>query len=837
MLEKMNEYGTTPPEDAPMGDMEVDLGDAEELADIVVDANGDIVVQMEAVEGEVVEAFDTNLATLMDEADLNRLGAEICEKVEEDLRSRAPWYERYAQGLRRLGVYDAKAEVGALGTAEVNHPLLLEAATQFQARAMAELYPPSGPVKGSIPGKKTQALLDQAVRIEQTLNYELTVADRTYYDEQDSQLLRLAFSGSEFQKVYDDPLTGRTVSRWVKAEDFIVPYSAGDLRTTPRYTHCIPVEHCDYKRFVKAGRYREVDLCESGDADADAGQAQVQEALDTIQGEDKPALQMAGDTCHRFYETHIDMDLKGFEHDVPCPYVVTVDKETQKVLAIYRNWQEGDEKYAKRQWFTHRKFLPGLGFYGFGLIHCIGGLGETATQLLRILLDAGAFATLQGGFKSKDAKLKGNVVLQPGVWQDCEMTSEELSRAFYTPPFKEPSEVLFRVLGLVVESGQRFAATQETMVGDAATTGPVGTMVAQIEQGSKVFSGIHKRLHKALGDEFILYAELYGENMPEVGLRDTDGGPVMRSDFDGRVDVVPVSDPNIFSSSQRIAMGQTAYQMAVAMPDLADRRLAAVELLRAMRFPNPERIFPDKQEMAERADPVTEGSLLLMGRPLQAYFDQNHGAHIRVHMLQMQQLPPPMQAGLQAHVTEHMAMDLRLRFQQMLGAQLPPMNFMARTGEQMVTPLPPEVENQIAMMAAQGAQQIMQQQQAQQQAEQAPAQQAPAEDSRAAEAEFMVDQQRKDAAFAQDQQRKDAAAMAEVDRKDAMAGLSPTLVKQAGEFIAKTGVQMSPRELALLSKVTGQPFADVVARVARLLMAGQGGSQFQQTEAFNRRDE
>jgi hypothetical protein len=332
--------------------------------------------------------------------------------------------------------------------------------------------------------------------------------------------------------------------------------------------------------------------------------------------------------------------------------------------------------------------------------------------------------------------------------------------------------------------------------------------------------------------------------MPMVGSFETDGGVATQADFDGRVDVVPVSDPNIFSSAQRIAMAQSALQLAQAMPDLADRREAAVQLLNALRFPNAEKIFPKKQT-GERADPVTEGSLVLLGRPLDAYLDQNHPAHIQVHMAQMQGLPPPFQPAMQAHIAEHMAMQQRLQFQQMMGVPLPPLNFQAESTEPMVPQLPPEVENQIAMMAAQAVQQMQQQQMAQQQAQQQAQQGGPAqppqpqgEDPRVAQAQFQMDQQRKDAAFKMDQQRKDQAAMADVDRKDAMAGLSPQLVKDATQFVTETGVQMSPRELALLSKVLGLPFQKVVSELARILSGGQGGSQFQQTENFvNRRNE
>ncbi len=801
----------------------------EEQSEIFIDPEtGDVVEEsLEVSLGLETIPFNANLATILSEEELKEIGCDICEKVKADKESRKRWYDTLKNGLDTLGIYcpDDDADTGIQ---RVTHPLLIEAATQFQARAMAELLPPGGPVKGSIVGLQTEETTQQAQRVEEYMNYQLTVENRGYYEERDQMLYLLPFTGSEFDKQYDDPTTGRVLSRWVRSDHFIVPYDAKSLETAPRYTHELHMTLNEYRKAVKAGMYTDVLLDEEDPDDTmveEGEEAPLTEKLLTLDGQEKPASRMDGDKEMVLYETHIDYDLEGFEEDIALPFVITVDSKTEKVVSIRRNWKELDELKLKRIHFTHKKFLPGFGFYGFGLLHAIGNLGEAATEILRILIDAGAFATLQGGFKSKDAKLKGDIELTPGTWNDTEMTADELARAFYTPPFKEPSQVLFSLLGMITELGQRFAATTETMVGDAATTGPVGTMVAQIEQGSKVFSGIHKRLHYAFGTEFIHIADLNGETLPDAYpyMPKSGNKMIMRSDFDGRVDVIPVSDPNIFSSAQRIAMAQTALQLAQSMPDIADRRKAAVGLLAAMRFPNPEAIFPEKAK-AQRLDPVSENAALLVGRPIKAYIEQHHQAHNASHMAQLQALPEQYRPLMMAHMMEHEAMNQMMLLTQR-GVPLPPVDWSAEVTEPMFQELPPELETQVAMMAAQALQQMMQQQQAAQQAQQPQGQQQadPAAEEARKNAAFQGEEQRKQAAFEAEQARKDQQLAISADREDALAGIEPSLVKQAGEFLKASGIQMSPRELAVMAKALGQPFSAVVQAISRLSMQNQGG--------------
>ena len=767
--------------------------------------------------------FNSNLVACMDEEDADEMGSKILEMVKTDIEARKPWYEKLKKGMERLGVYDPDAGAST-GIAKVSHPLLLEAATQFQARAMTELLPPGGPVKAASVGKDSPELIAQGERVSGYMNYQLVYEDRNYYDERDQMLFLLPFTGSEFDKQYCDPVTKKVVSRWVRCDDFVVPYNTKNLQEAPRYTHIIRRTGAVLRAQMAAGFYHDVDLGDPVDSDASVAPLTIK--LNELDGQEKTTT-LDDDKEYTLYEVHIDYDVPGLEEPQQLPFVATIDSDTGKMLGLYRNWREPDPLKLKRVWFTHKKFLPGFGFYGFGLLHCIGNLGDAASDILRILIDSGAFATLQGGFKSIDAKMKGDVELIPGVWNDTEMTAEELSRAFYTPPWKEPSQVLENLLGTLVSAGQKFASTTETMTGDAATTGPVGTMVAQIEQGSKVFSGIHKRLHKAFGDEFIHIAELNGENLPEAyPYRMSDDSQfVLRSDFDSRVDIMPVSDPNIFSSAQRIAMGQAALQLATQLPDLGDRREAAVQLLTAMRFPNPEKIFPKPTEAA-RADPLSEGSLLLMGRPIKAYVDQDHPSHITVHMGQMQGLPQPNQPLMQAHIFEHMAMEQYKKFAGM-GLPLPPLKWDAEKKEAMMPPLPPEMENQLAVASAKAMEQVLAEEK-QKQAEAEAAQKAPqggADPEQQAQMKAALHQQtqqQKDEAFQKDQARKDAALAAQVDRQDALEGVSPTLVKQAQEFISQQNLQMSPRELAVMSKALGAPFAKVVEALSRMQQGGQG---------------
>lgn len=833
------ERGLEDEEALPFG-MEVDIAEPglgagfEELAD------GGIAVDMDGTGQPANDAGDpedhyANIAEFLDQNELGRIGQEVCEAVKADIESREDWNERLAKGLEVLGIkMPTDADMGALKIAKaIHHPLLAEALVQFQARAYSELFPPGGPAKGTVLGKRTRERIEQADRVESFLNYQLTLQDRPYYEESDQLLFMLGMEGSQFRKVYRDPLLKRNVARWVRAEHFVVPYGATSLETTPRYTHILRETKNDVLKRMRAGYYVQEELQPPQDSDAERTNIQV--AKDEAEG--KSPSSREEDAEYTTYETHIELDIKGFEDvddlgrptGVALPYVVCVDRDTEKVRAIYRNWKERDEDKTKRVWFSHYKYLPGTGFYGFGLLHMIGGLSNAATAILRLIVIGAGYAGAQGGFKTKEGRgLPSSVQIEVGTWKEVDASAEELSKGFWTPPFKEPAEALFKVLGLIQELSQRFASTTESMVGDAKNTGPVGTTVALIEQGSKVFSGIHKRCHVALGYELRLLAELNGEYTPEEGYPYEVPGAsqqVFRQDFDERVDVEPVSDPNIYSSTQRIALAQAGVQMADAAPDLVDRREAYRRMFEAMRTPDVDAILPDKQKI-QRCDPVTENSFAMVGKPVRVYPEQNHDAHISVHMgaLQLAQGPAGeiMRQALLAHVAEHEAYRMRLMLSQDMGMQLPPIDLYADGSEDepVTQELPPQLENMIAMRAAQVMQALTAQLgQAQQAAAKAPGEQAQSDAEKQAESE----QARKDQASQKDEERKDMKIAADIDRQDAMAGIDPATVKGAQDYLSQRGLDraITPRQLAVVSRALGRSFDDTV----RLIMASGAGGQ------------
>jgi len=822
--------------------------------------DGGIVIDFAPSEA-VSEGGDTsdhyaNLAEYIDPTELANLGADICEGVEADIKSRDEWNQRLAKGLEVLGItIPSDADMGVLKVAKaIHHPLLAEALVQFQARAYAELFPPGGPAKATALGKRTKELEEQAQRVENFLNYQTTLQDRPYYEESDQLLFMLGLEGSQFRKVYQDPLLKRNVARWVRAENFVVPYSATSFETATRYTHILKETKNDVLKRMKAQYYKADPLEPPTDAGADRATLTV--AKDEAEGK-QPELRDE-DAEYTTYECHTDRDIKGFEDldfegkpsGVALPYVVLVDKETQKVRAVFRNWKETDQEKTKRVWFSHYKYLPGTGFYGFGLLHTIGGLSNAATALLRLIVASAGFAGMQGGAKTRSGRgLPTNFTLEFGEYKEVDLTAEELAKVFWTPNFKEPGESLFRVLGLIQELAQRFASTTEAMVGDAKNTGPVGTTLALIEQGSKVATGIHKRCHIALGYELRLLADLNGEYTPEEGYPYDvvgDSKQVLKSDFSDKVDVSPVSDPNIFSSTQRIAMAQAELQLADSAPDLYNRREAHLRMLRALRVEDPESLLPDKARL-HRCDPVTENALAMTGHPLKVFQDQNHDAHNAVHLgdlkIMVAQGSPSAQMFQQVilpHIAEHEAMAMRLKMMQAMGMQLPPVNLYAQPGddEEEVVELPPEVENQIAVKAAGVMQQLLQQlAQAQQAAtggEGGAAADGAQEREQSAKDHAQGEEQddaatggeikRKDAAAAAEQRRKDIALHAQVDRDDAKAGLDPASVKGAQQYLQQRGLdqKISPRALSVTSRALGKSFDDVVKAIMFMEKEGQG---------------
>ena len=647
--------------------------------DLQVETIGDEVLIGDPELDKTVEpdsTFDENLAEDMSAKDLGRTASDLINYYNNDREARSEWEERYKKGLETLnpdgGMEDSEDERASRGLSIVVHPMIAEAATQFNARAIAELYPSGGPVKTVIVGDPNEELEEQARRVREYMNYQITQEMPEYFPDLDQMLFHLPLVGQTFKKVWWDSNMERQCSQFVKAEDFVVAPESKDLHTSPRYTHVIRMPKNDYNRYVQSGYYLPTsdkggDLDPSGDT------------IGNIEGVDQYG-DSSEDEVITLLEMHVYESFEDEDAEVAIPYVVTVDYDNEKIVSIRRNWREEDELKKRRDWFVSYKFLPGLGFYGFGLYHLIGGLGKAATGSLRALLDSAAFANMQGGFKLRGRVTGGEVQVNPGEFVDLDATVDDVNKAIMPLPFKEPSGSLFNLLGFIVDAGQRFASTADLNVGDVNPNAPVGSTVALIEQGSKAFSAIHKRLHYSQGQEFKLIAQLNAENLPEEFTFSLIGSSaeVYAADFNDRIDILPVSDPNIFSTAQRIAQAQSVLQMAQSAPNMHDMYAAYKRMYEAIRIPNIDEILI-KPEDAPRMDPIDENMSVMYGKPIKAFIEQDHDSHIAVHM---QFLSDPSLAGnpgaagmqpiLVAHVAEHIALLYRTRMEASIGVPLPP---------------------------------------------------------------------------------------------------------------------------------------------------------------------
>ena len=541
--------------------------------DLQVEEIGDDVLIGDPELDNVVETdtnFDANLAEDMSDKELNNSASALITYYNNDREARSEWEERYKKGLKTLdpdgGMEESEDERATRGLSIVVHPMIAEAATQFNAKAIAELYPSGGPVKTVIVGEPNEELEDQSRRVREYMNYQITQEMPEYFPDLDQMLFHLPLVGQTFKKVWWDSTMDRQCSQFVKAEDFVVAPESKDLYTSLRYTHVIRIPKNDYNRYVQSGYYLPSDDT-GGDIDPSGDTIGEIEGVDQY-GDDSQDEVMTLLEMHVYdnFEDDIDDD---DQNAVGIPYVVTVDYDNENIVSIRRNWREEDDMKKRRDWFVSYKFLPGLGFYGFGLYHLIGGLGKAATGSLRALLDSAAFSNMQGGFKLRGRVSGGEVQVNPGEFVDLDATVDDVNKAIMPLPFKEPSSSLFSLLGFIVDAGQRFASTADLNVGDVNPNAPVGSTVALIEQGSKAFSAIHKRLHYAQGQEFKLIADLNAENLPEQFTFSLIGSSseIMAADFNDRIDILPVSDPNIFSSAQRIAQAQAILQMAQSAPE------------------------------------------------------------------------------------------------------------------------------------------------------------------------------------------------------------------------------------------------------------------------------
>ena len=634
------------------------------------------------IKQDIDSEFDSNLAEEISEKELNRKAQHLIVKYDEDREARSDWEERYKAGLRTVdpdgGMSEEEDARASRGLSTVVHPMIAEAATQFNARSIAELYPSGGPVKTVIVGEPNEETEEQARRVKDFMNYQITQEMPEYFPDLDKMLFQLPLVGHAFKKVWWDANMERQCSKFVKAEDFVVAPESTDLYTSLRYTHVIRMPKNDYNRYVEAGwylpsKYTGDGIDPSGDTTEDI------EGVDPYSTSDEVMTLLEMHVYESFDGVDGYDDTEDNEDAVGLPYVITIDYDSEKVVSVRRNWDADDEDMRRLDWFVSYPFLPGVGFYGFGLYHLIGGLGKAATGSLRALLDSAAFANMQGGFKLKGRVTGGELQVNPGEFADLDATVDDVNKAIMPLPFKEPSGALFNLLGLITDAGRRFANTADMNVGDVNPNAPVGTTVALIEQGSKSFSAIHKRLHYAQGQEFKLLAKLNAKYLPENFDFALSGSSsvIYAADFNDRIDIIPVSDPNIFSTAQRIAQAQSIMQMANAAPQFHDVYEAYKRMYEAIRIPNIDEVLKKPQE-AVRLDPIDENMSLMYGKPIKAFPEQDHDAHIAVHM-QFMQDPSlaanpgarAMQPLLIAHIAEHVALLYRQRMQSAIGVPLP----------------------------------------------------------------------------------------------------------------------------------------------------------------------
>ena len=609
--------------------------------------------------------FSANLADLMDDSDLNSLKNDLMGNIDADKDSRSDWEKTYKDGLEYLGMKYEERSQPFEGASGVMHPLLAESVTQFQAQAYNELLPSQGPVKTQVLGMTTPDSEAQASRVQEFMNYQLMQIMKEYDPETDQMLFYLPLSGSAFRKVYYDQNLGRAVSKFIPSEDLIVPYAATDLHSATRITHVINMSINDIKKLQQIGFYSDVDV-DSGNmlaSDTDG----IQEEIDDLQGV-SPSYN-DDDTC-KVYEIHTELDIPGYEDlnaegeetGIKLPYIVTI--ANNKVLSVRRNYREEDPLKQRINYFVHYKFLPGLGFYGFGLTHMIGGLSKASTSILRQLIDAGTLSNLPAGFKARGIRIRNDdQPLQPGEFRDMDAPGGSLRDAFVPLPFKEPSQTLLSLLGILVDSGRRFASIADTQVGDGNQNAPVGTTIALLERGTRVMSAIHKRLHASQRIEFEILAKVFSESLPPSYPYSTANGNQMikAMDFDNRVDVLPVSDPNTFSMSQRVMMAQELLRTVQSNPEIhgptgiyeAYRRMYS-----SMGVQNIEQLLPPPPQ-PQPMDPANENASLIAGMPAQAFAGQDHDAHINSHMSLYgtitAQSNPVVLSMIQAHIYQHIS--------------------------------------------------------------------------------------------------------------------------------------------------------------------------------------
>lgn len=744
-------------EEAAMAEAPIEI-EIEDPESVTIGLDG-LEIQIEP-EPESEDDFSANLAEYLDEGTLTELCGDLIGDFDADISARKDWIQTYVDGLELLGLKIEERSEPWEGACGVYHPMLSEALVKFQAETMMSIFPASGPVKTLVIGKETPEKKDSAERVREDMNYQLTEIMPEYRPETERMLWGLGLAGNAFKKVYFDPNLERQVAMFVPAEDMVVPYGAPSLEAAERVTHVMRKNENEIRKLQVSGFYRDIDLGEPNNT------------LDEVEKKiaEKLGFKATTDDRYKLLEMHVNLDLPGYEHKdedgkptgIALPYVVTIEKGTQNVLAIRRNWDPNDETCQKRQHFVHYGYIPGFGFYYFGLIHLIGAYAKSGTSIIRQLVDAGTLSNLPGGFKTRGLRVKGDdTPIAPGEFRDVDVPSGSMRDNIMPLPYKEPSQVLMTLLNGIVEEGRRFANTADLQISDMSSQAPVGTTLAILERTLKVMSAVQARVHYSLKQELKLLKKIIAEYTPEEYSYEPDEGSrfAKKSDYDD-VDVIPVSDPNASTMAQKIVQYQAVMQLAAQSPNLFNMPLLYRQMLDVLSIKDAQKLVPMPEDMRPK-DPVTENQDALMLKPMKAFQYQDHRAHIQVHMSAMQdpmimQLlqnnpqAPAMQAAMQAHIAEHLGFQYRIEIEKRLGMTLPPQY--GADGEE--NEIDPALEAKLAPLLAQAAQQVLQQNQTQIAAQQA---------QQAAQDPIVQMQQRELAIKEADQQRK-----AQKDQVDAM---------------------------------------------------------------------
>jgi len=706
---------------APMG-LESLLGNDEEIGIEIElpDEEGSFEEEVESPE----ISFDGNLAEIMGEGDLQMLAQELLSDYSDDLDSRKDWMQTYVDGLELLGLKIEERSEPWEGACGIYHPILAEALIKFQAETMMATFPAQGPVRTQIIGKETPAKKESASRVQADMNYQLLDKMKEYRPEHERMLWGLGLSGNAFKKVYFDPHLQRQASVYVPAEDIVVPYGASSLQTAERVTHTMRKTENELRRLMVAGFYRDVELNEP-DNDLDEVEKKIAEKL---------GFRATMDSRYKVLEMMVDLDLPGYEDldddgiptGIKLPYIVTIEKGTTTVLSVRRNWKEDDETKQKRQHFVHYGYIPGFGFYCFGLIHILGAYAKFGTSVTRQLVDAGTLSNLPGGFKTRGLRVKGDdTPIAPGEFRDVDVPSGAIKDNILPLPYKEPSLVLAQLLDKVIEEARAFASAGDLKISDMSSQAPVGTTMAILERTLKMTSAIQARIYYSMQQEFELLKEIIAENCSEDYEYEPEEGDrkIKKEDYHC-VDVIPVSDPNAATMAQKIVQYQAVLQLAQTAPQLYNMPLLHRQMLEVIGVKHADKLIP-LEEDKKPTDPVSENQNVLMGKPVKAFAYQNHQAHIQVHMSAMQDpkimsllqnnpMSQQLQAAMMAHINEHLGFEYRVQIEQQLGFALPAQT--DESGEDVN--MPPEVEAQLAPMLAQAAQRLLQNNQAEAQQQQ-----------------------------------------------------------------------------------------------------------------------